>query len=325
MLLRWLLTATLVAGGATAIIAPAAEMAAQRSSAANQRSEATPSPDPTPSFEDLLIACLDSGNPDGAACARAQAVSGFPADEFRARIVELLGTDPAPAPTVAPTATPAPEPAKTPAPAVTTVVKAPVKAPAKTPAAEDFWTVFDKCLGTRDVTGDLCRRAQELIGFGDEEFRAKFDRYLAQKDAAGFETYFSKCLATRDLQSDKCRIAFQLSRLSEADFAAKFEAKLDGDFWSWFDRCLDTRDVQSDACARAQVLIGFSDADFRAKFERYLAERDAAAQTDKYAKWLEACVLTRDLNSDACARARQLSGLSEEAFRDKVVAKINAG
>ncbi len=323
MLLRWVLTTVLVAGGATAVIAPAAEMARQRTTVATQRSETTPSPEPTPSFEDLLIACIESGNPDGAACARAQAVSGFPADEFRARVVEIIGTVSKPAPTPAPTAKPEPtkEPAKTQAP----VAKAPVKAPAKTPAGEDFWTVFDKCLGTRDVTSDVCRRAQQLIGFGDADFRAKFDRYLAQKDAADFATYFSKCLETRDLLSDTCRTAFRLSGLSEADFKAKFEAKLDGDFSAWFAKCLGTRDVTSDACARAQQLIGFSDADFRAKFERYLAQRDAAAKTDEYAKWLEACVLTRDLGSDACAKAWQLSGLAYETFRDKVLAKISGG
>src|SRR5439155_1201972 len=41
----------------------------------------------------------------------------------------------------------------------------------------------EKCLMTRDWRSDLCFLAQEIIGFSDEDFHAKFDRYLAERDA----------------------------------------------------------------------------------------------------------------------------------------------
>jgi hypothetical protein len=340
--LRPIIAVALVGGAATAIVAPAFDMAAQQrgsqahsAGAAPLRNhpEQTPNPDEDPNaepemnFETLLRMCLDTREPDSDDCAAAAEKSGLSYEDFRAKIVAKLEGD---------------------------KPKAEVKK-----NDGDFWAVFEKCLDTRDWRSDLCVRAQELIGFNDEDFHAKFDRYLAERDAKNkpepvvvkkpepvkqpevkkpepkndFGTWFEKCLATRNFDSDECIRAEELSGLSTADFEAKFKAKLaakDGsDFWTVFEKCLATRDWRSDTCFRAQELIGFNDADFHAKFDRYLAERDAKTPTfatpkptpkpttNPYALFVS-CGMTHEWNSKSCLEALARSGLSQGEFRAKM-------
>jgi hypothetical protein len=216
-------------------------------------------------FEIFFKKCVDSRDLRSDPCEAAYQLSGMSSDDFDAK------------------------------------VRAKIEAATKTPQPVqkdgDFATWFAKCLDTRDVHSDACFRAQQLIGFSDADFKAKFDRYLAERDAQ----------ASKPTPAPK-----------------------DGDFATWFNKCLDSRDVHSDACFRAQQLIGYSDADFQAKFERYLAERDAkngkptpqpVANLDAIFK---ACGQTHDWTSNACIEAHVKSGLQPAEFRAKVEAKFGA-
>jgi hypothetical protein len=240
--------------------------------------EPTKQPAPSADYELFFKKCVESRDLRSDPCESAYQLSGMSSDDFDAKVRAKIE---------AATRTPAP---KDPAP----------KAPAPKTAAPkdgDFWAWFDKCLDTRDVRSDACFRAQQLIGFSDADFKAKFERYLAERDAQA---------------------------------AKPTPAPKDGDFWAWFEKCLDTRNVHSDACFRAQQLIGFSDADFQSKFDRYLAERDAknGKPTPKPVANLDAifaaCGQTHDWTSNACIEAHVKSGMQPSEFRAKLEAKFGA-
>ena len=244
--LRPILVTIVIGGAATVMVAPALDMAstrlASRAASGNGAPVAhnTPTPDPdagedesdesdadepapTPKvdFDALLRACLDTGDPDSSDCARAQEHSGMSYEDFHAKIAAKL-------------ATPKPEPTKKPGPVVTKPKPAP---------QEDFWTVFNKCLDTRDVRSDVCRTAQSLIGFNDADFQAKFDRYLAERDgsvktatpkptatakpttSSAFESLLIQCGESRSRTSDACLRALVMSGIQPAEFWAKIEAK----------------------------------------------------------------------------------------------------
>ncbi|MEK7863208.1 MAG: hypothetical protein AAB295_08095, partial [Chloroflexota bacterium] len=195
--LKTILTVALVGGAATAVVAPAFEMASGRGSAALNQPTATQPPDSTDApeldFETLLLACLDSYDADSQACAYAWAKSGMDRNEFRAKIVaKLAPSSPAPSPSDAPAATQKPRP--TAAPVV-------VAAKPKRDPNADFWATFEKCLATADINSDPCHRARELSGMGVADFEAKFHAKLAAARRSQFWTYIEKCLATRDINS----------------------------------------------------------------------------------------------------------------------------
>ena len=336
--------AILVFGGtAVVMVAPAVDMASQRAESRaatsgvaplRKQPDATPAPEedpnadpseePKPDFETLLRECLNSGDSDSDACAAAALESGMSYEDFRAKIVAKLEPEP----------TKKPEPKVEPTKKPESVVAAKKPVPAKT----SFDTLLKQCLETRDENSDACLRAGEASGLSAGDWAAKIRGKLDAARQSDFATYFEKCLGTRDLNSDYCLRAEELSGMSRDDFDAKFNAKLaakdGGDFWTVFEKCLDTRDVNSDTCFRAQELIGFNDADFQSKFERYLADRDAknakmatpkpTASTLLTAAMLEECGKTRDRMSDACIKARALSGMTADAFWAKVEAKYGA-
>ena len=120
------------------------------------------------------------------------------------------------------------------------------------------------------------------------------------------------------------------------------------DFDTLLRQCLESRDPDSDACAAAALESGRSYEDFRAKIVAKLepeptkkpepkveatkkpepvvvkkTEPKPAAQPD-FATYFEKCLGTRDINSDFCFRAEELSGLSREAFDAKFYAKLPA-
>jgi hypothetical protein len=296
-ILRPLLAVVLVGGAATAMVAPALDMASQRAESRaassgqaplSNQPKATPQPsddpdaDPTdppkPDFSALLARCLESRDPDSDACADAALESGMSYEDFRAKIVAKLEASSEKKPEQKP------EPAKKPEPVM-------AKKPEPTKNTADFGAILEKCLATRDIDSEHCIRAEELSGLSFADFEAKFKAKLAAKDG--------------------------------------------GDFWAWFEKCLNTRDVRSDACVRAQGLIGYNDADFQAKFERYLAERDAksgkAAATPKpggttasLETSLKACGESRNKMSEPCLRALVLSGLQPSEFWAKVEARFGA-
>ena len=258
--LKAILAVTLVGGATTAVVAPAFDLAnartAQRAASfgkaplANQ----TPGPDrtypPQVDYEALLRACLESRDPDGEACMNAQSDSSLSPEAFRAKIVARLAT-----PTSSPTATPAPTQAADFAAALERCLatrdvnsdpcqrafevsgmtpkdfeetfyaklEAKDRVAKATPKVEgDFATWFDKCLGTRDLGSDPCRRAFELSHMTRADFEQKYKAKLAAKDGGDFWAWFDRCLATRDVHSDACAKAQALIGFSDADFHAKF-------------------------------------------------------------------------------------------------------
>jgi len=124
------------------------------------------------------------------------------------------------------------------------------------------------------------------------------------------------------------------------------------DFHTLFRECIDSRDPDSDACAAAALESGMSYEDFREKIVAKLEpqktketakepERTKEPQpeptkkpetvavkkpeaTSDFATYFEKCLATRDLNSDRCIRAEELSGLSSEDFAAKFDAKLAA-
>ncbi|HEY6958365.1 MAG TPA: hypothetical protein VI814_06050 [Candidatus Limnocylindria bacterium] len=295
-------------------------------------------------YETLLLACLDTWDADSDACAYAQAKSGLGRAEFRSKILaRLYASLPTAEPTAGPTAEPTTTPstdefwvvfekcldARDVASPLCKLAqniigmsdadflakfqrylaerdRTPTPKPTPKPTQQDFWTVFYKCLDTRDVTSAICKQAQRIIGFNDADFRAKFERYLAERDG--------KTPTPKPTTAD---------------------------FWTVFDRCLDTRNVTSAVCKQAQQIIGFSDADFLAKFQRYLAERDAKSATPKPTPTakptptptattvstalldtlIQACVATHDVESRECNTALAYSGLAPAAFWSMVWTK----
>lgn len=123
------------------------------------------------------------------------------------------------------------------------------------------------------------------------------------------------------------------------------------DYETLFRECLDSRDPDSDACAAAALESGMSYDDFRAKIVAKLEpkapektkgpEATAAPKPEPtkkpeavavkkpepasdFATYFEKCLATRDLNSDFCIRAEELSGLSSADFAAKFDAQLAA-
>ena len=128
------------------------------------------------------------------------------------------------------------------------------------------------------------------------------------------------------------------------------------DFKVLLGECLDTRDPDSDACAAAALESGMTYEDFRAKIVAKLEPEAKKAEpkeepkkeapqleptkkpepvvvkkaeptkstANDFGTWLEKCLQTRDINSDACFRAEELSGLSFGDFEAKFNSKLAA-
>jgi len=154
-------------------------------------------------FEIFFKKCVDSRDLRSDPCEAAYQLSGMSSDDFDAK------------------------------------VRAKIEAATKTPQPAqkdgDFATWFAKCLDSRDVHSDACFRAQQLIGYSDADFKAKFERYLAERDAkngkptpqpvANLDAIFKACGQTHDWTSNACIEAHVKSGLQPGEFRAKVEAK----------------------------------------------------------------------------------------------------
>lgn len=122
------------------------------------------------------------------------------------------------------------------------------------------------------------------------------------------------------------------------------------DFETLLRMCLDSRDPDSDECAAAALESGMSYEEFRAKIVAKLepeptkkpevkpeptkkpepvvvvkkTEPAKTSTSSDFATYFEKCLGTRDINSDYCFRAEELSGLSREDFDAKFYAKLAA-
>ena len=132
------------------------------------------------------------------------------------------------------------------------------------------------------------------------------------------------------------------------------------DFKVLLGECLDTRDPDSDACAAAALESGMTYEEFRAKIVAKLEPEMAKSENkdepkeepkkeepqpepvkkpepvvvkkaeptkstaNDFATWFEKCLQSRDINSDACFRAEELSGLSFGDFEAKFNSKLAA-
>jgi hypothetical protein len=131
------------------------------------------------------------------------------------------------------------------------------------------------------------------------------------------------------------------------------------DFKVLLSECLDSRDPDSDACAAAALESGMTYEDFRAKIVAKLEPEmtkdepkeepkqepkeepqpepvkkpepvvvkktePTKSTADDFGTWFEKCLQSRDINSDACFRAEELSGLSFGDFEAKFNSKLAA-
>lgn len=96
-----------------------------------------------------------------------------------------------------------------------------------------------------------------------------------------------------------------------------------------FKECLETNDLNGEACRTAIEASGLTREEFAAKLSdkvsrekrRESAEGKNESRNEFYAA-LRACLATANVDSEPCARAQQLSGLSPEDFQAKIVAKF---
>ena len=96
----------------------------------------------------------------------------------------------------------------------------------------------------------------------------------------------------------------------------------DGGFNERIVACFDSRDPDSEEC-RAALEVSPVDADFFARLAAnvQMPRPKPEPKPDLYAL-LRECAATKDLDSDACARAIDASGLSPEDFKAKFAAKL---
>ena len=96
----------------------------------------------------------------------------------------------------------------------------------------------------------------------------------------------------------------------------------DGGFNERIVACFDSRDPDSEEC-RAALEVSPVDADFFAHLAAnvQMPRPKPEPKPDLYAL-LKECAATKDLDSDACARAIDASGLSPEDFKAKFAAKL---
>jgi hypothetical protein len=124
-----------------------------------------------------------------------------------------------------------------------------------------------------------------------------------------FDVLLRECLDSRDPDSDECAAAALESGMSYDDFRAKIAAKLEPE---------KTRQPE-------QVVKPEPKTDPTKKPEPVLAKKpEPTKNTSDFATWFEKCLATRDINSDECYRAEELSGLSFGDFEDKFNAKLAA-
>jgi hypothetical protein len=170
-------------------------------------------------FWTVFEKCLDTRNVQSDTCFRAQELIGFNDADFHAKFDRYLAERDAQSAKAKATPKPATAPKD----------------------SGDFWTVFEKCLDTRDVRSDTCFRAQQLIGYSDTDFQAKFGRYLAERDAqtgkakatpkpatgstTSLDTLLKACGETHNKMSEACLKSLVMSGLQPSDFWAKVEAK----------------------------------------------------------------------------------------------------
>jgi len=85
--------------------------------------------------------------------------------------------------------------------------------------------------------------------------------------------------------------------------------------------CFDSRDPDSEQC-RAALEVSPVDADFFTRLAANVQMPQPKPEPDLYAL-LKECAATRNLDSDACARAIDASGLSPEDFKARFAAKLS--
>jgi hypothetical protein len=166
-------------------------------------------------FEIVFKKCVDSRDRRSDPCESAYQLSGMSSDDFDAKVQAKIDAATLPA----------------------DQLRAKLDAKLATVAPKDggdFWAWFEKCLVTRDLRSDACFRAQQLIGFSDADFKAKFERYLADRDAklgrstaqpvASLDAIFKACGETHSWGSTACLEAYVRSGMQTAEFRTKLTA-----------------------------------------------------------------------------------------------------
>ena len=132
--------------------------------------------------------------------------------------------------------------------------------------------------------------------------------------APDYETLFRECIDSRDPDSDACAAAALESGMSYEDFRAKIVAKLEPK--TTMKDPERTKAPEPEATAKPEPTK---------KPEAVAVKKpEPAKNTNDFATYFEKCLATRDLNSDHCIRAEELSGLSSGDFAAKFDAKLAA-
>ncbi|HUQ42290.1 MAG TPA: hypothetical protein VM052_07295, partial [Candidatus Limnocylindrales bacterium] len=124
-----------------------------------------------------------------------------------------------------------------------------------------------------------------------------------------FETLLRECLDTREPDSDQCAAAALQSGMTYEDFRAKIVAKL-------APQPTEKPEPKTEPTKKPEVVV--------AKKTAPVATKKPEVRQDDFATYFEKCLATRDINSDYCFRAEELSGLSFGDFEDKFNAKLAA-
>ena len=119
-----------------------------------------------------------------------------------------------------------------------------------------------------------------------------------------FETLLRQCLERRDPDSDACAAAALESAMSYEEFRAKIVAKLEPE-------PTKKPETKPDPTKKPEAVVVVKK-----------TEPVKTSTWSDFATYFEKCLGTRDINSDYCFRAEELSGLSREEFDAKFDAKL---
>ena len=139
----------------------------------------------------------------------------------------------------------------------------------------------------------------------------------AEEPTPDFKVLLAECLDTRDPDSDACAAAALESGMIYEEFRAKIVAKLEPEMAK-----AEPKDEPKEEVAKVDT-----DPEPTKKPEAPIVVKKVEptkSTANDFGTWFEKCLQSRDINSDACFRAEELSGLSFGDFEAKFNAKLAA-
>jgi hypothetical protein len=141
----------------------------------------------------------------------------------------------------------------------------------------------------------------------------------AEEPMPDFKVLLAECLDTRDPDSDACAAAALESGMIYEEFRAKIVAKLEPEMAKTEQKDEPKEEPKQEPKEEAQP-------EPVKKPEPVVVKKTEPTKStaNDFGTWFEKCLQSRDINSDACFRAEELSGLSFGDFEAKFNSKLAA-